>query len=61
MIKITILLDLCEKILKDGMYYVGYISDLKRRFSEHSEGLVKSTKFRLPLEIVYYEANCEVY
>ena len=42
---------------KDSMFYVGYTSDLKRRFAEHSEGLVKSTKHRRPLEIVYYEAS----
>ncbi len=41
---------------KDGKLYVGFTDNLKRRFSEHNGGLVKSTKDRLPFELVYYEA-----
>jgi len=40
----------------DGNFYVGYTQDLKRRFADHQEGKVPSTKGRLPLELVYYEA-----
>lgn len=36
--------------------YIGVTSDLRTRFSRHNEGLVKSTKFYKPLELVYYEA-----
>ena len=42
--------------LKDGNFYVGYSSDLKRRISEHNSGQVASTAARRPLELVYYEA-----
>ncbi|MBC8555812.1 MAG: GIY-YIG nuclease family protein [Candidatus Brocadiales bacterium] len=40
---------------KDGMFYTGYTSDLNRRLNEHTKGEVKSTKYRLPVELVYYE------
>ncbi len=36
--------------------YTGYTNNLKRRLSEHNNGLNKSTKFRAPLKLVYYEA-----
>ena len=41
---------------KDGKFYTGYSSDLKGRFEEHSKGKVESTKDRLPLVLIYYEA-----
>ena len=41
---------------KDEKLYVGHTDDLKRRFREHNNGLVPSTKKRVPLRIVYYEA-----
>ncbi len=44
------------KSKKDGNLYIGFSTDLKKRLSEHNEGLVASTKARRPLEIVYYEA-----
>jgi putative endonuclease len=37
-------------------FYTGYTKDLKRRFEQHNEGLVESTKERRPLKLVYYEA-----
>lgn len=42
--------------LKDLDLYVGYTPDLRARVSKHDKGLVKATKFRRPLELVYYEA-----
>lgn len=39
----------------DGNFYVGYTSNLDERIVQHNKGLVKSTKNRRPLEIVYYE------
>lgn len=41
---------------KDGKFYTGYSSDLKGRFEEHKQGRVVSTKKRLPMRLVYYEA-----
>lgn len=41
------------------MFYTGYSDDLKRRFAEHSSGAVNSTKYRLPVKLVYYEACCD--
>ena len=41
---------------KDGNFYVGYSSDLKRRINQHESGKVPSTADRRPLELVYYEA-----
>ena len=39
----------------DNNHYYGYTSDLARRFREHCQGEVPSTKPRLPAELVYYE------
>ena len=41
---------------KDGKLYIGYTTDLRRRFSEHNDKLNKSTKSRAPFELLYYEA-----
>jgi len=41
---------------KDNNIYIGYSEDLKRRFTEHNLGKVKSTRHRIPFELVYYEA-----
>jgi putative endonuclease len=43
--------------LKDHNFYVGYTSDLKKRFEAHNSGKVISTRSRKPFEIVYYEAS----
>ncbi len=44
------------KSKKDGKMYTGLTSDLRKRFKEHNEGLVPSTKNRGPFKIIYYEA-----
>ena len=36
--------------------YTGSTNDLKRRLLEHNQGLNKSTKYREPFELIYYEA-----
>jgi len=40
----------------DGNFYVGSTKDLRRRFRLHNAGKIYSTKNRIPLELVYYEA-----
>ncbi len=42
--------------LKDKNFYVGSTQDLVRRIAEHKKGKVKSTKNRLPIKLVCYEA-----
>jgi putative endonuclease len=41
---------------KDENFYTGYTEDLRKRFKEHGEGLVPSTKGRGPVDLIYYEA-----
>ncbi len=41
---------------KDKKKYVGYTKNLKLRFEQHQKGIVESTKYRKPLELIYYEA-----
>lgn len=44
------------KSRKTGRLYIGYTSDLKRRFQQHNSGQNRSTKFGTPWELKYYEA-----
>lgn len=37
-------------------FYVGSTNDLVRRFNEHKQNMVFSTKNRGPWQLVYYEA-----
>ena len=41
--------------LKDRQLYIGYSSDLRRRFLKHKRGFVRATKHRLPIILIYYE------
>jgi putative endonuclease len=41
---------------KDGKSYTGVTTNLKRRVEQHNAELVLSTKHRIPLELVYFEA-----
>ena len=41
---------------KDNKFYTGYTSDLKKRICEHNSGISRSTSFRQPMKLVYYEA-----
>lgn len=36
--------------------YIGLTNDLIKRFKQHNEGKIFSTKSRRPFELVYYEA-----
>lgn len=42
--------------LRDSNIYTGFTSDLKRRYQQHQDGKVSSTKNRQPLKLIYYEA-----
>jgi putative endonuclease len=44
------------KSKKDGKLYIGRTSDLKKRLKEHNSGFNKSTRFRRPFSLIYYEA-----
>ena len=39
----------------DGHYYYGSTNNLVRRLGQHRAGHVKSTKWRLPVELAYFE------
>ena len=41
---------------KDERLYTGYTNDLRRRLAEHKTGANVSTRSRLPLNLIYYEA-----
>lgn len=41
---------------KDKMFYTGYTSNLEERIVLHNKGQVKSTKNRIPLKLIYFEA-----
>ena len=40
---------------RDQKRYMGFTQDLERRIVEHNSGLVKSTKNRIPLKLIYFE------
>jgi putative endonuclease len=40
---------------KDNKRYIGSTENLERRLYEHNSGLVKSTKNRRPLTLIYHE------
>ncbi|MDP3955136.1 MAG: GIY-YIG nuclease family protein [bacterium] len=42
--------------LKDGKFYTGVTSDLRKRLKEHNSGKNISTSYRQPLRLIYYEA-----
>ncbi len=41
--------------LKDGRYYIGSTSDVNARLNFHNAGKQRSTKHRIPFELVYQE------
>jgi len=44
------------KSLKNGSLYIGYTTDLKKRFAEHNNGESLATKSFRPYKLVFYEA-----
>jgi putative endonuclease len=41
--------------LKDGKYYIGSSEDVEARVRFHNAGLQRSTRHRIPFELVYIE------
>ena len=41
---------------KDGHWYTGVTGDLKARLRSHLKGQVRSTHYKLPVRLIYYEA-----
>lgn len=42
----------------DGTYYTGITPDINKRIEKHNSGLgAKYTKFRKPVELLYYEKH----
>ena len=44
------------KSLKNNSLYIGYTTNLKRRFKEHNNGESKATKPFRPYKLIFYEA-----
>ena len=42
---------------KDNQWYTGSTNDLRKRFKEHNEDKVYSTKGRGPFSLIYYESR----
>jgi len=40
---------------KDGTKYYGHTNNLAKRFIKHSKGQVRSTKYKRPVKLAYYE------
>ncbi|MFQ5656400.1 MAG: GIY-YIG nuclease family protein [Candidatus Methylomirabilales bacterium] len=41
---------------RDGRLYTGTTGVLRQRIRQHAEGKVRSTAYRRPLKLIYYEA-----
>ncbi len=41
---------------KDKKLYIGYTGNLRNRLKEHNSGESYSTKYRRPIELIFYEA-----
>jgi len=44
------------KSIETGELYTGATKNVEKRFAEHNDGLVRSTKHKRPLNLIYYEA-----
>ena len=42
---------------KDNKFYIGYTNNIEKRLKEHENGEVASTKWRLPVMLIYYEMH----
>jgi putative endonuclease len=43
-------------LCSDSRLYIGHTKDLRVRLKEHRMGEVQATAYRLPVQLVYYEA-----
>ena len=43
---------------KNGEFYTGVTNNLKKRIKKHNNGSVTSTRYKRPLQLIYFEA-CE--
>lgn len=43
----------------DGKFYTGCTNDIRKRFNEHANNEVPSTKGRGPFKLIYYEMCCD--
>jgi putative endonuclease len=41
---------------RDGKFYIGSTGDLRERLQQHNKGQVRSTAYRRPLRLIYYES-----
>jgi len=39
----------------NNRYYIGSTNNLDRRLNEHNNGLVKATKYLLPVKLVFFQ------
>lgn len=44
------------KSIRNNQLYTGFTNNLEKRIRLHREGGVHSTKWRLPIQLLYYEA-----
>lgn len=42
--------------LKDGSFYIGYTTDLRKRLQEHNSGKNAATRPYIPYRLIFYEA-----
>ena len=42
----------------DSKYYTGYTNNIERRFEDHNNGKVESTKNRRPFKLIYFKHVC---
>ena len=42
--------------IEHSSFYIGYTSDLKKRFKQHNNGESEATKPFKPYKLIYYEA-----
>ena len=40
---------------RDGKFHIGSTGDLRERLQQHDKGQVRSTAYRRPLRLIYYE------